>query len=365
LLPVTRFIIQASAQKYSITVTEIKLKGQYHFENAKENFLATCVTSAKLNHQSLSTKVIKYIRLFYYLISAFWETQSFIYTPDHQVVFIASLLKKIGLISRKAVIIYHQFELIESNRNSGLNKWIWSYLLKHASSLIGLAIFPEVNRLEYFVNEADFATDKTLLFPNSTIIAAETESKVLLEIPPGAKVIGHIGNVGPDHYIHQYIALVNSFQNDADIYFLMVGRYSPVVLSLLKGISNERFVLVGEVPHSDLNSFYQRINYGLILYKGVNKNFEYCAPNKLYEYLSYGISVFAHRLKGLSSLNIPDEIMCLSDFEAENLALRVKEFIHNNGHNRFKVKTFFKDNLDLNSYIAVLFNRLAETENVG
>ena len=56
-------------------------------------------------------------------------------------------------------------------------------------------------------------------------------------------------------------------------------------------------------------------------------NYDFCAPNKLYEYWSYGIPVFAHKLNGLTKLFEKEEYGLLFDFYDNNVHLKIlKQF---------------------------------------
>jgi hypothetical protein len=56
----------------------------------------------------------------------------------------------------------------------------------------------------------------------------------------------------------------------------------------------------GNIDYYDLPAVLQNYDVGLILYKGTTKNFEYNAPNKLFEYLACGLDVwYPDKMKGI------------------------------------------------------------------
>jgi glycosyltransferase involved in cell wall biosynthesis len=130
---------------------------------------------------------------------------------------------------------------------------------------------------------------------------------------------------------------------------IFIGKQSDELKNYIQNNSFEHIYFFDEVPHSELSSIYGYIDYGLILYKPIDLNFDNCAPNKLYEYWAHGVPVLAHNLKGLEGLikepmgtlvnlynfntNIFFNIKKLTD-EQRNLIK--KEFIQNFEVNKFQ-----------------------------
>ena len=87
-----------------------------------------------------------------------------------------------------------------------------------------------------------------------------------------------------------------------EIIFLFIGRKNDSIKKIEKEKQFTNLHFIDAVPHEELNQIYPFIDLGVILYKGNGLNYEFCAPNKLYELWSNGIPVIGHQLKGLTPL---------------------------------------------------------------
>ncbi|NOT76616.1 MAG: glycosyltransferase [Cyclobacteriaceae bacterium] len=313
-------------------------------------------TIAEFNRQSVFFKIKKYVKIYSQIVSICLKKNQIIITPDFQIVsFILSNRYLLGIF--KTRLIYHQFELIEDNLISERDtKKLQS--IKKYSEHIDLAIFPEENRLHFFCKQTRLSVNNTFLFPNTCRLSVDDEVSDLLKvIPRGSIVFGHVGNVGSDHYIREFLDAIERC-NDKNVFFVMIGRQSKAVEELTRGVRNPNFIVIRELPHAELKKIYPLIHYGLILYKGVDRNYEYCAPNKLYEYWSYGIPVIAHRLTGLINVVSNDILGKLLDFDKNELT----DVVHSLGEtpipDRRGLRYYFKENLDIDLHLEKLRNRI-------
>ncbi|MGN6492510.1 MAG: glycosyltransferase [Agriterribacter sp.] len=302
-IPVTRYIIKTIANNFYSEILQATIEGQYKIPHVKkEQSLGVFKNSNELNSQSYFLKIKKHFLIFKKLFSICYISNPVIYTPDLQIAFYSLLIKK--NFKKDLKILYHQFEVINPHIVSKLVKYQLQYAIKN-SDRIDLILFPEIHRKNIFVSGCSNPENiNAFVFPNTCESRNEVElsKHSLNSIPDSAVIIAHIGNVGTDHYFEQFIKMVENSKHLENLFFVVVGRHSNEIIERFKTINNKNFILNGEIPHSQLSNIYTRIDYGLILYKGVDLNFEYCAPNKLYEYWSYGIPVFAPKLKGLVSL---------------------------------------------------------------
>ena len=116
--------------------------------------------------QSIGSKLKKYISIIRKLIKIYKANQDqLIYTNDYQVLF-CTLLTRGVYGNKKTKVIYHQFELIEHSKMNRFNQYLYHYILKRAHQ-INLTIFPEKNRLDYFLSESNLDKKNTFLMPNS------------------------------------------------------------------------------------------------------------------------------------------------------------------------------------------------------
>lgn len=219
---------------------------------------------------------------------------SVIYTNDIEALAIAVLVKKIRRSGGR--IVYHQFEVIELDKKNGVKRLAWMFLRLFKE--MDLAIFPELNRLRLFKETLGDKNLRTLLFPNTCY---PKEYKVS-SVDHTKKIrIGHIGELSPEGFF--LVEFLDAAKNlrDSRIEFVFVGIRNPNVRSAIQAVLPEAEI-IGWVNHAELEATYRSLSIGLILYKPLDFNTRYCAPNKLYEYWSFGIPVLAPELPGLIPL---------------------------------------------------------------
>lgn len=319
LIPVCRFVIELLSTRFSLSVAECKIKGGYTFEQYGDiRYLASFRSKSAFFKQSLYKKLYKYAHLYghiFYLL--FIKRVHVLYTPDIHVLSVVFFLRR--FVSRRISIIYHQFELLDPALIQSKNLKLWNKLARHVNK-VNLCIFPEINRLIFFCDKTGFDRTKCMVFANSCRLQNESRIRPekLKNIPSGDLIIAHVGNVGANHYLSSFLSFVNQMNGQNNVHFLMIGGFSADVLNMLNRVQNRNFYVIGELSHSELSNYYSFIDIGFILYRGLDLNLEFCAPNKLYEYWSHGIYVIAHRLKGLAEVIKDDEMGMLVNLENTN-----------------------------------------------
>ena len=290
-----------------LTETHVKSFNNYYevIPGFKFNNIATYSTYQEFRNQSTTFKLSKYFFIIRKLVSIFQETnKQLLYTNDFQVLFFSLWVKKL-FKQKKVTLIYHQFELIELNNLNKLNKFFYSYVLKKANT-IDLVVFPEINRLNYFMNDSTLEKEKAFILPNScqSISIVEQEKHPTLEqFPKDVFIIAHLGNVGGNqHYYNNFIAAIEQLKEHKKIIFVFLGRKNKMIEETINTKHLPNLFFLDPVPHEELTQIYPFIDIGVILYKGTSPNYEFCAPNKLYELWSNGVPVISHQLKGLTPL---------------------------------------------------------------
>lgn len=355
LTPVSRFIIDTVSNRYNSIVTETYIHEQYLFNRVSvHNKIATYRHGISLGHLPLLHKLGRHLLLLYFLLRR--SKNEIVYTPDYQVVFWVMLMNKmLPWYSKK--IVYHQFEMIDTGELSFISAWMWRMVKKHGVAYIAMAVFPEKNRLRIFTKQTGVSRERCYLFPNTTDVGTPSVTKSPL-FPPEAVVVGHIGSVGNDHYISVLEELLACHKSNEYLYFLVIGNYCDEIKQRFLDAGNPRLILKGLVPHSELPDYYIQMDYGLILYKGVSMNFEFCAPNKLYEYLSYGVRVIAHPLAGLKELELPKHVLSLIDFESDNREEIAAQFLSGKNHNKKEILAYFSENLSIDHFMEGLMQQI-------
>ncbi|MGN6436120.1 MAG: glycosyltransferase [Agriterribacter sp.] len=325
---------------------EIPVQNQYVVKEVAKHIPISGVKNYKaLNSQSFLNKIWKYVAIISKYLSVI-RADAVIYTPDFQVLAIGIGFKKL-LRLRKWQFIYHQFEVVEDKHLTGVNKLLWEFLKKNVQS-VRLYIFPEENRQKYFNAIVSDKTKNFLIFANTCEAENNTSYRhpAFKNIPSSAIVFGHVGNMGTEHYFKQFIEIIEATVSYTNVFHVVVGRFSDAVRRELQKVRNANLILLEEVPHAELKTIYPFIDYGFILYRGVDVNFEYCAPNKLYEYWSYGIPVIAHPLSGLRKIFDTSIKGKLVDFEASNLIQELYPFFEQKP-GKTELKNWFVQNVSI------------------
>lgn len=352
-IPSIRFIINYFIQNnWNITLSEIHLKSANNY--LKKNDL-TIKYIFEFEDYNAYRKGLKKIRLKKYLKTIKWllfSTSDVIYTNDYQVVFIKLLF------NRKVKLIYHQYELLDINYLGKFSKFMFEYVLKKATK-IDLCIFPEKNRAEYFIANSSLPSSKSIIIPNtcSAVIQSEKTEKTCIDFIPDEyfKVL-HVGGFGTKgHYFNTFLNATNKFTANDKTAFIFIGRKTNEIDDFLSQNNFSNVHFIETIPHEELLKIYPKIDLGIILYKGTNLNFEFCAPNKLYEFWSNGIPVLAHQLKGLIPLFTTDFLGELTDFnDEEKIVLSITKLKNLPKENKFTLMNYFKENLDIENYISFL-----------
>jgi len=364
-IPSIRFIVSrlAGFKNFQITISDIQLAeytDYFHdFENVSTQPLAQYKSYQAYKNDDRNVKRSRYLSVIKKIFVAYLNNDKYLFIYEYQVLFFALILKRLLFFS-KTKLIYHQYEMIILDEIYGIHLRFFKRALKHAYT-IDLAIFPEQNRLDYFVEKSSIKAEKTMLIPNSCYLAEAEVSKhaVFDSIPADRLLIGHIGNIGlKGHFFEEYMKVIESLANDDSYFFLFVGIKSDELKERLKGLELKNALFLDAVPHHELASIYEQLDVGVILYRGVDLNFEYCAPNKLYEYWSHGIPVIAHQLEGLKSVYQIEEQGKLIDFtKGENLVSALKQ-AQQLKQGKAKLKQYFKTNLQIANYLDKFESRL-------
>lgn len=358
--PLMAYIVDFLSSHFNSAIIERYIAKSYQFHSVKnKRYIKKHKDTYSFNRQNIIDKIYKYLYVLFVLLKLSFKRKSYIiYSVDFQVIALSLMLKKI-FRKKKCKIIYHQFELIETKSLGKENLYFYKKLKIH-SNLIDLIILPEKNRLNILLKELNFPKDKSFYFPNINAINKLSANKheVINSIPKDTKIVGHIGSIGFDHYINNFIKATEILKNDK-IKFIFVGKQNAEIKKLANKLEAQNIIFIDEVPHSELKDIYSFLDLGFILYKGVDENFEYCAPNKLYEYWAYGVPVIAHKLKGLQSeFNNEDAGVLINLENFKEIALYIKQYLKDN--QREEIKKYYQLNYNMNDFLSRLLKRFKE-----
>ncbi|HEX6180959.1 MAG TPA: glycosyltransferase [Chitinophagaceae bacterium] len=306
----------------------------------------------------------RYVYLNYHILKQVLAGNQVIYCTDDTVMLMVLLYCKFFGKKKNTVIVYHEFENVD--KKNKLTTRI-EQGMKLNTNLIDLVIAPEPNRLMFLLNNLRLTAGKGMMVPN-TCDAPDENTNVhpaFQNIPGDSVKLLHVGSIGAEgHYFEELLrALPLSWT------LILVGTVSDGQMELVtKYKQQKQIVLISQVPHKELASIYRGADLGLILYKGVDFNHEYCAPNKLYEFWSFGLPVIAHSLKGLQSVFVHPFQGKLFDFTGAGLQEELTSWAKtvNLQADSTELRSFFKDHLLISTYAddlkEVLTNYLKRNE---
>lgn len=315
----------------------------------------------KFNNQTIFQKIIKYLKINNKIISVLIENKiNIIYSPDFEVIYFC-LLYRIIFKKKKIIIIYHQFEMIE-NKNLKFPKSIFIKLFLKIANKIDLILIPEINRADYFKELTIIKDENILLFPNTCKITNNESdfNNTILKIDKNDhKIIAHIGALDcKNFFLNEYLECLSKI-NSTQLQLLFIGRITDEAKMKINSYPKLNTKIIDYIDHDELLKIYFSIDIGLILYKGISLNLELAAPNKLYEFWSYGIPVIAPRLKGLMTLFKEDFLGELVDFcNNQQLANSIERLLSDRILIKTKIKNYFEKNFTIDIYLEMLKKEL-------
>ena len=350
----------------------------FHFEDENEVHCIQCVIndydnffderkisqSLIYNFSSFSTffnqtflqKVSKYIKISFYAIRQQFKWRN--YNTTIFAIDIFSLSVSLLAKCKHHKVVYLQYEVIEPQRLNVIDKYLFK-LIQRYSHRIDLIITPEKNRSTIIMNLFKKSKeDSFFILPNTNNNQIELRNTHTADNNKPI-IITHIGAVGLSHNIESFLEAISKLdQKKYEIRF--IGILTKEVIELITTFKCDAIKLIGQVKHSELKKYYLETDIGVILYKDVSVNHRFCAPNKLYEYWSYGIQVIGDLLPGLIAV-FTDPI--LGKLINMNKPLKIKEVILEmevNNNKKLKVQQYFYSYFCLDNYLQKLNNKLLE-----
>ena len=191
-----------------------------------------------------------------------------------------------------------------------MDQWLLKKIIRRFKK-VDLAIFPEENRMIYFRELLlTHNCDQLFVVPNSNnnvLIGDYSRQNEKIRVT-------HIGAVGSNHHFQDYLKALKKLPKDR-FEFWFVGMLNSDIQDMILEVDLENIITTGQIQHSALKEIYLNTDIGVILYKDTCLNNRFCAPNKLYEFWSYGIPVLGDTLPGLKSVFKDEEQGTLIDMQ--------------------------------------------------
>ena len=344
-LPPVKQFYDHFKNKFHTTVIQCTLDDfENSFSDADHNSLINFKDNVSFLRQTYKDKLIKYFNL----LVSFFKLVEFKNNKKQNVVLIVNelfpLLLCMLLKKRNQVIIYHQFEMVKPEFISKIDQ-LYLKIIKYNINKLDLIIIPEINRINYFKNIIK-TKEKTnyFLLPNTNSNLINDNNNQRKE----KVVVAHIGSIGEDSFIKELLDAFK-FLNKENYELWIIGSLIPSVIGLIKSYNLSNIILMGQLKHSELNAKYKDIDIGLILYRGMEPNTLYCAPNKLYEFWSYGIPVIGHILPGLEGVFDKDFMGRVIDMSDPATITNTIKLISHKSENE-KLANYFQENLRAELY---------------
>ncbi|WP_281613893.1 glycosyltransferase [Flammeovirga sp. SubArs3] len=324
--------------KYYDDIKNLQIDHYYNFEDYNA-----------FRKQTTLIKFYKYLYIiFKFIFSSFQNDKHIYYTPDFQILSVLFFMSELGF-SRKSKFVYHQFEVIEEKKLDYVSILLLKYFKKKVKKT-DLFIFPEKNRKCLFYKKMLLTEAPFYILPNTCDVKEMKQNKALVlnDIPQDVTIVAHVGRLGGGNdYLPEFlIAIKKMFELNENFHFLFIGNSTKEIEEFLLNYKGKNVTVTGFINHSELDAYYRRIDIGLVLYKNTSENFEYCAPNKLYEFWSYGIPVLGHQLTGLVDVykdkeNLGELIKMDDNIQFCKGFRKLNEISHNDVQKMFKLNFSF------------------------
>lgn len=189
-----------------------------------------------------------------------------------------------------------------------------------------------LDKLPYIIPNKPYRID---VKKNATPTILETQKTI--EELKGSRFVIYQGILWEgDYLIEMATALYEKFP---DYYFVLMGIDRTGVIDKLKSI-NKKIIYIPYIPaplHLEITS---HAHIGLLFYEPADLNRAFCAPNKIYEYSSFGIPMIGNNIPGLlSTIEVAHAGICC-DLSKENIITAIK-YIESN------YDTLYKNSLKL------------------
>jgi glycosyltransferase involved in cell wall biosynthesis len=353
-LPPTLNIYKLFSELGDITIIQNNINGfdnPYQFASSYYSLFNFKSYNSFLR-QNIIVKVLKYVFSLMFFLSfkiknRLLGRRTFQYSIDLFGVALSVFFK-----GRKDFIIYHQFELLEITRLNKLDSLLLNFL-KRKIQKIDLIIVPEINRLNILKGQLnDSNSSRYLMIPNTN---NNSNSFVRDRMNQEKIIINHIGSIGGDHYLMNFLSSMKELDDKFQIHFY--GFINSELMDKANALGSANIFFHGQVKHNELDAIYRNTDIGVILYSDSEPNTSFCAPNKLYEYWSYGIPVVAHKLPGLTPIFNNQILGSLVDFNSSTqISNAIIELSKYKDHE--SVNKYFDANLKFNRFSPKILEKI-------
>lgn len=223
-----------------------------------------------------------------------------------------------GLFSKKTTFLQNFSEIWdEIDKRPNNSSRIASFLLNKYYANTNYLVAPQEDRLRLAVTR--YVNAKGYLVHNAPRYA-DVEK---LEIVTDKKRILYQGRVSDDSLGHKILDLVDNLPEDIE--FHLAGLVNKNYVKRVENLNKRgKLTYHGYLEWQSLDALRKTCNIGLVSWSDNTLNTKYCAPNKLYEYISSGMYIICFDNYSLKALNKQFDFGFICDCPKE-LAEHVKE----------------------------------------
>ena len=205
------------------------------------------------------------------------------------------------LVKENITIVQNYSEVWQDdhkNSLSFLSDKLFSKLINKYRNRVDICIAPQEDRLKIAKGIYPYAEHFLVLncppkLEPSPSITKDDNVKILYQ-----------GVVGKHNYPVQLLKMLIHFSEKYEVHF--AGRVDDSYIELLEEAkSRDNFFYHGYLNQEQLSELREKCNVGIVFWDESNLNTKYCAPNKLFEYISNGYYILScenHSLNNFNSL---------------------------------------------------------------
>ena len=251
-------------------------------------------------HQSAPMRLISYLKYFgVSFLQSLWARPSRIFYYETVSSLVPVVLKKFFLPKARLLVHYHEYMSPADYKASTL---VNNFHQLERSGYPKAAWISQTNaqRMRFFLEDTGLPADNRMHVVPNYPLRNWGLSGARDTISPPVRIV-YAGSFGSTEtlYIKETLGWIKSLQGKAtlDIYSF---NMPAAIAAFIEGLNCEHIRVLPEVGYYALPSVLNQYDVGLILYKGLSRNFEFNAPNKLFEYLASGLDVwYPATLKGI------------------------------------------------------------------
>ena len=252
----------------------------------------SCCIIKDLKSKSVFSKIYSYIRFrinVYQYIKQFCTQDTLLWVEG------AYTIVSLGI---KLNQYKHILQIQELHENSKIQLHAISKVLKTS-----LAVFmPEYNRTVLYkiwfkLNKKPYVLpNKPFFIPTAKELdLIQTKYAAILQSLKNKKIILYQGHIGHDRDLSNYVKAIASMDGE---YVMVLMGTDYGMLEKYK-VFNSNIVHIDYIPAPDYLIFTRMAYIGIVSYNFTSLNNAYCAPNKIWEYASFGCPMIGNDIPGL------------------------------------------------------------------